>query len=241
MNGPRVTVRVTQLVRSISTSPAAATPKTANSGTLITSSKAAAPLSRKYADLLRERNIEWDSAHHPRSMTTRSSNRPHPTPQTLRIMQTFSTTAPTAASTSTSPGLDHIVLPGAVAFDTGVSRDPYASVRVPLLPDSAFSSPHSPEVADGPLPTPEISIVAANPELVQSVSALTEVEGMNVDGIELKFIHDGAASSAISYSSPSTADEPESGGGMLRDIWKGLVDDFSHDTAAKAAGGKLSP
>jgi len=60
MVGPRVTVRVTQLVRSISTSPATAVPKTANLGTIITSSKAAAPLSRKYADLLREKNIEWD-------------------------------------------------------------------------------------------------------------------------------------------------------------------------------------
>ena len=42
-----------------SSSAAAAVPKS-TSGTLITSTKAAAPLSRKYADLLKERNIEWD-------------------------------------------------------------------------------------------------------------------------------------------------------------------------------------
>lgn len=180
------------------------------------------------------------SAHHPRSITTRSSNRPHPAPQTLRIMQTFSTTAPTAASIRASPGLHHIVLPGASAFDSAAaSRDPYASVRVPLLPDSAFASPHSPEVADGPLPAPQISVVAANPDLVLPVAALTEVEGFNLDGIELKFAHDPTGSqSAQSYSSAS--EEPESGGGMLRDIWKGLVNDLSKDTTTKAGGGKLN-
>lgn len=190
MVGPRVTVRVTQLLRSISSSPATAVSKTAHSGTIITSSKAAAPLSRKYADLLRERNIEWDSAH-PRSMTTRSSNRPHPPPQTLRVMQTFSTSAPAAA---TVVGLDHVVFPGAVAFDAVKSHDPYASIRVPLLPDNHLGS-HAPEVADGPLPTPQISIVAANPELVQA-AALTEVEGMHHDGVELKFVHDAEPRSA---------------------------------------------
>jgi len=208
MVGPRVTVRVAQLVRSISTSPATAVPKTANLGTIITSSKAAAPLSRKYADLLREKNIEWDSAH-PRSMTTRSANRPHPSPQTIRVMQTFSTSAPVAAAVS---GLDHIVLPGAVAFDAVGSQDPYASIRVPLLPDNHLGS-HAPEVADGPLPTPEISIVAANPELVQA-AALTEVEGMTHDGIELKFVHDPEPHSSSA----------EYGSGMLQNIWKGLVD-----------------
>ncbi|KAH7025915.1 uncharacterized protein B0I36DRAFT_365559 [Microdochium trichocladiopsis] len=220
MTGPRVTVRVSQLVRSISTSPATAVPKTANQGTIITSSKAAAPLSRKYADLLRERNIEWDSAH-PRSMTTRSSNRPHPPPQKLRLMQTFSTTGPVAATAVA--GLDQVVLPGAVAFDAAGTHDPYASIRVPLLPDNHFGS-HAPEVADGPLPTPEISIVAANPELVQA-AALTEVEGMNIDGVELKFVHDPEPR--------STSDQ--SGGSMLQDIWKGLVDDVFPETS-KTAG-----
>lgn len=59
MVGPRLTAPVSKIARSISTSASASVPKSA-SGTIITSSKAAAPLSRKYADLLKERNVEWD-------------------------------------------------------------------------------------------------------------------------------------------------------------------------------------
>lgn len=119
-------------------------------------------------------------------------------------MQTFSTSAPVAAT------VGHIVLPGAVAFEAAGSQDPYASIRVPLLPDNHLGS-HAPEVLDGPLPTPEISIVAANPELVQA-AALTEVEGMTHEGIELKFVHDPEPHSSSA----------EYGSGMLQNIWKGL-------------------
>lgn len=52
MAGPRVTGPVAKLARSITTS--------AQPSTLLTSSKAGAPLSRKYADLLKERNTDPD-------------------------------------------------------------------------------------------------------------------------------------------------------------------------------------
>lgn len=52
MAGPRLTGPAAKLARSITTS--------AQSSTLLTGSKAAAPLSRKYADLLKERNIDPD-------------------------------------------------------------------------------------------------------------------------------------------------------------------------------------
>ncbi|KAI0386595.1 hypothetical protein F5Y04DRAFT_66774 [Hypomontagnella monticulosa] len=199
MAGPRLTAPAAKkLARSISTA-------TSSSATPLTSSKGGAPLSRKYADLLKERNIDPD---HPRHLYTRSSNRPHPPPRTVRLMQTFTSSAPRDAVADAST-MDNIVFPGSASFE-GASNDPFAHLRMPLLPDS-FSIHHTPEVADEPLAPAQISIVAANPELV-SPSALTEVEGMGMDGVELKFVHeDGQASEQ----------EP----GMLTDLWKGLVDD----------------
>ena len=54
MAGPRVTGPVAKLARSITTASAQ------QPSTLLTSSKAGAPLSRKYADLLNERNLDAD-------------------------------------------------------------------------------------------------------------------------------------------------------------------------------------
>ncbi|TRX97132.1 hypothetical protein FHL15_001926 [Xylaria flabelliformis] len=171
MAGPRVTGPVAKLVRSITT--------TTQPSTLLTSSKAGAPLSRKYADLLKERNVDPDNA----------------------------------AATS----IDNIVFPGSAVFD-GASQDPFSNLRVPLLPDNVKFQ-HTPESVDAPVTLPEISIVAAKPDLV-SPSALTEVEGMGVDGIELKFIHD--------------AEPAEQHQGMLTDLWRGLVDDVLGQQSNKA-------
>ncbi|KAI1283944.1 hypothetical protein F5Y07DRAFT_348155 [Xylaria sp. FL0933] len=194
MAGPRVTGPVAKLARSITT--------TAQPSTLLTSSKAGAPLSRKYADLLKERNTDPDRSRH---LYTRSSNLPHPPPRKMRLMQTFSSTA---NSNTTAQSVDNIVFPGSAVFE-GVSQDPFNNLRVPLLPDNvAFQ--HAPEAVDGPATVHDISIVAANPDLV-SPSALTEIEGMGMDGVELKFIHD--------------AEPAEQEPGMLTDLWRGLVDD----------------
>ncbi|KAI2473230.1 hypothetical protein F4781DRAFT_427643 [Annulohypoxylon bovei var. microspora] len=195
--GPRLTGPASKLARSISTTTAA------KSTTLLTSSKTATPISRKYAELLKERNIDPD---HSRHLYTRSSNRPHPPPRTMRLMQTFTSSASKAVNTTT---MDNIVFPGSASLD-GSRDDPFAHLRVPLLPDN-FATHHTPDVADGPIAPPQISIVAANPELV-SPSALTEVEGMSMDGVELKFVHEETAAQSQEQ-------------GTLTDIWKGLVDD----------------
>lgn len=204
MLGPRLTAPASKIARSISTSAAsAAIPKSA-SGTLITSSKAAAPLSRKYAELLKERNIEWDRSRH---LYTRSSNRPHPPQKTMRLMQTFTTSAPLEAQDD-AVTMDRTVIP----FSPTTSTEDAFSVRVPLLPDN-FSTHYAPEAVDGPLAAPQIHIVAANPETVVP-AAFTEVEGMGVDGVELQFVHEGQDSKQDS--------------GMLTDIWKGLDDVFGN-------------
>ncbi|KAI0885614.1 uncharacterized protein GGS22DRAFT_131321 [Annulohypoxylon maeteangense] len=205
--GPRLTGPAAKLARSITTTATAS-----QSNTLLTSTKSTtAPLSRKYAELLKERNIDPD---HPRHLYTRSSNRPHPPPRTMRLMQTFGSSAPKAALATTT--MDNIVFPGSASLE-GSRDDPFAHLRVPLLPDN-FATHHTPEVADGPIAPAQISIVAANPELV-SPSALTEVEGMGMDGVELKFAHE------------ETPAEREQG--TLTDIWKGLVDDVLGSSSGK--------
>lgn len=124
-------------------------------------------------------------------------------------MQTFTTNAPRAATERKRSTMDYAVLPGASSLE-GEAVDPYAHIRVPLLPDN-FMAHNAPEAADEPSPMPEINIVAANPELV-SVSALTEVEGMTMDGVELKFAH---SEQSAAESEPS----------MITNMWQGLMSD----------------
>ncbi len=123
------------------------------------------------------------------------------------LMQGFRTSAPKPARLDPSP-IDFAVLPNL----EGPRADPYAGIRVPLLPDNAYPALHrAVEQPDAPLARPEILVVAANPDAVMP-SALTEVEGMGVDGVELKFAHD--------------LDRPaEKEPGMIRDLWKGLLED----------------
>jgi len=124
-------------------------------------------------------------------------------------MQGFRTSAPKPLRADTST-IDFAVLPDLHE----PAGDPFAYIRVPLLPDN--DSPPEwvrlPEAEDKPLARAEISVVAANPDLVLP-AALTEVEGMGIDGVELSFAHELHRG----------AEEGEQG--MLRDIWKGLMDD----------------
>lgn len=128
----------------------------------------------------------------------------------MRLMQTFTSSAPQAAAAqATAKTMDNMIFPGSAALE-GASSDPFAHLRVPLLPDNSVAH-HAPETSDGPVAPAQISIVAANPELV-SPAALTEVEGMGVDGVELKFVHEEAA---------AAEEQPN----MLTGLWNGLVDD----------------
>lgn len=126
-------------------------------------------------------------------------------------MQSFRTTAP-RASIDLSPAastIDCTVLPPPSALFTPTAEP---TMRVPILPDTVVpASQRVIETADPPVPAPEILVVAADPSRV-APSALTEVGGMGVDGVELRWVHEAEPEAA-----------PEQG--MLRDLWGGLVDD----------------
>lgn len=116
--------------------------------------------------------------------------------------------------------MDTMVMPNTATAEVS-AWESVDQIRIPLLPDN-FVTHYARDEADGPIATPEINIIAANPDTV-SASALTEVEGMGIDGVELKFIHDGEAA--------------EQDQGMLKDLWKGLVDDV---LGSSKSGGKLA-
>ncbi|KAK6070579.1 hypothetical protein SCUP515_08404 [Seiridium cupressi] len=210
LTGPRLTAPAAKLARFITTTThSGAVPQAT---TLITSSRAAAPLSQKYAELLKEKNLEGD---HSRHIYTRSANRPHPPPRRMRLMQTFTSSASRPAPSGSS-SMDFMVLPN--LQDT--PADSASRLRVPILPDN-YDAHHAPPVTIEPVLQGQINVIAADPEKV-SVSALTEVEGMTVDGLELRFAHEA----------PKKEAEP----GMLTDIWKGLVEDvFGSSNKGKLA------
>ena len=143
-------------------------------------------------------------------------------------MQGFRTSAPKPSRLDTS-SIDFAYLPN---LHVEAPYDPYMHIRVPLLPDNKTPpSNRLPEAFDAPLPQPEIVVIAANPDDVYTASALTEVEGMGVDGIELGFVHGLEGSS-----SSGGGDELLGGQGMIRDLWKGLVDDvFGGEAKARVA------
>ena len=152
-----------------------------------------------------------------RHISTLPSHRPQPIPsrtRTVPLMQTFTTSSSPSARADSST-IDFAVMPSHEALFPQTTSS-VSSLRVPLLPDAFDVSHAEPDTPDSPLPSPEISVVAADPDSVLAVSPLTEVEGMGADGVELGFVHglDGGKKA-----------EREDGGGMIRDLWKGLMDD----------------
>lgn len=170
-----------------------------------------------------------------RSMTT--THRPTPAPKpspyrTVPLMQSFRTSAPSPIRMEART-IDAAVLPASL-FAWAPEADALAPGvgRMPLLPDHfspdraalASAGLAAPEVPDAPLAAPQVLVVAAHPENV-TPSVLTEVEGMGVDGVELKFAHDPL----------EAAGGVEDGQGMLRDLWRGLVDDVFGESGKKVA------
>ncbi|KAL1872634.1 hypothetical protein VTK73DRAFT_1438 [Phialemonium thermophilum] len=197
---------VSKLARSISsTSPAARPSK-------IVGSKSASRIAR--IQELRPDGLTMESQDATtRSIFTRTNSRPVPNPgRTVPLMQTFRTSAPAPAA-SAIPTVDCTVLPSTATL-YATTEEP--ALRVPILPDTAapdrVAGAHAPEAPDAPLAEPQIVVVAADPANVLP-AALTEVEGMGIDGVELRFVHDP---------------EPESpaGQGMVRDLWNGFMDDL---------------
>lgn len=205
----RVTAPIGQLVRSLSANPAVARPA------YLAGANAASNVANwsEYGD--REDNARrFTTAHRPTPMPAPSRNRVVPLMQTFN----FRTTTPQSAQLDTS-SIDFCVMP--------MVREPAASVepaiRVPLLPDN-YSAHHAPETLDGPVAAPVISIVAAHPDLVTPASALTEIESVGIDGVELKFAHTSTGAGA-----GSDSQEP----GMFQDLWRGLVEDVFGEAPKK--------
>ncbi|KAI9167793.1 hypothetical protein HJFPF1_03930 [Paramyrothecium foliicola] len=215
------------------TAPASKLTRTLNAGAVPTHN-AGAVLMPKYAELLRSRR---SSEHHDVSLSLPKSPKHHftcgillltilfffyqsarglttthrPTPQpsiahrAKPLMQTFHSTAASAAPVS---HLDTTRLP---SLD-GAPAPTQSGLRVPLLPDN-YAAQHGAYAADAPVNIPEVTIVAADPSNVVAANALSEIEGIGLDGVELKFAHESA----------QTARTEEVG--MLKDIWRGIVDD----------------
>lgn len=131
-------------------------------------------------------------------------------------MQTF-TTAATSTSTVAN-GIDAAVLPPWNALFSAPAAP--SGPRVPILPDGfrIHSQPlESESASEAATDFPAATIVAINPDNVVSSTPLRPVQGL--DSVSLGFAHGEAASSQRS----STAHE----GGMLSDIWKGMVEDVA--------------
>ncbi|GJC79867.1 hypothetical protein ColLi_02705 [Colletotrichum liriopes] len=202
----RITAPVSKLTRSINSAATASR----SSGLLEShyNVNQGAVLMPKYAELLKNRSPrEHDSA---RTLTTAHRPTPQPTRASAshRQMQTFSSSASSAAPIAS---MDFTTLP--MSYEP-LPANEFAGMRMPLLPDS-FTTKHQSlyeqaAAEDLPLSRPEISVVAAHPENVTTAAALTEVEAFGVDGVELKWAHESEAAEAY---------QPG-----LRDLWKGLVD-----------------
>ncbi|KAK4150973.1 hypothetical protein C8A00DRAFT_36395 [Chaetomidium leptoderma] len=216
----RLAAPISKLTRCFSTTPAVARP----SHLLNNASKVATGAGRKTAPKPMAEEPTSDRHH---STTTTSRHRPT-APSTHKLatipfMQTFHHSAPKPSPPSFST-IDHAILPNLHA--EGFQYDPYVHIRVPLLPDNTLPPPitfHLPEAADAPLRQPEILVVAANPEHVLP-AALTEVEGMGVDGVELGFAHILGREEEMGGGGEGV-ESFEMGRGMIRDLWKGMVDD----------------
>ena len=95
---------------------------------------------------------------------------------------------------------------------------------MPLLPDN-YGAAHVAD--DAPEPHFGAKIVAADPEKVMPSTPMSEVDTVGLDGVELKFMYQGEP--------PSQAEQGQQGsGGMIRDIWKGMVDDVFGESGKKA-------
>ncbi|EPE08306.1 hypothetical protein F503_01089 [Ophiostoma piceae UAMH 11346] len=214
----RVTAPMSKLTRSLASHPSVARPA------YLASTPSHHHNASGRSDLEREdNNRHFTMTHRPTPQPVPSRNRVVPLMQTFN----FNTSAPKSARLDTST-IDYFVIPSLGSAADG--RDAIAPVRVPLLPDNFHPERenidgHAPEVGDGPVARPEIVIVAADPSTVSPASALTEIEGMGIDGVALNFAHIANNSGA-----PSSSTESAESHGMIRDLWKGLVDDFAPAT-----------
>ncbi|OAA42277.1 hypothetical protein NOR_05126 [Metarhizium rileyi] len=217
----RVTAPMSKISRALSASSSAVAARTASPLLDSSAHSAGAALMPKYAELLRNRNVEHSDSS--RGITT--THRPTPQPSIVNrskpLMQTFHSSASEEPLMRTSTThIDSAILPSmsSLVSPSAAGQGP----RVPLLPDN-YGAAHTPVAFDANA-RPEVTIVAANPDNVVPGAPLSEVEGIGLDGIELKFMYD-----------ESGPPRSEGSGGMIRDIWKGMVEDVFGGDPKKAA------
>ncbi|KAK4657097.1 hypothetical protein QC762_209920 [Podospora pseudocomata] len=207
----RIAPTFSKFTRSLSTSSPVARPSH-----LLSATSAATKSVRKPSPSVLEENAESTRAHSTSTspsrptLTTLQTSQPHP----FRFMQTFHHSAPRPATAHHT--VDSLVLPDLFAMDPNF--DPYSNIRVPLLPDNISGPPSglfAPEVSDfvPEQAAKEVKIVAANPDSV----ALPE--GGFVDGVELRFVYQ------MQPEQSGQQEYDEMGSGMIKDLWRGLVDD----------------
>ena len=131
-------------------------------------------------------------------------------------MQGFRTSAPTQAAHDTST-IDFFTFP---EIPPEPPLNPYARMRVPLLPDNytpdrSVNSAHAAESFDAPVAKPEIHIVAGHPERVAPV-AMSEVSH---DGMETSL---GELTKGFTEAVETVVKEP----GIVRELFSGMVDDI---------------
>jgi hypothetical protein len=134
----------------------------------------------------------------------------------------FHTTARVYARSDAST-IEYARMPTREELYPAPSDDPFARLRVPLSPDNFTVEGHAPETRDEPLAAPEILVIAADPDNV-APAALTEVEGIGIDGVELNFAR-------------FEQEEDDNSPSMITDFWKGMMDEiFGPEDGKKSKG-----
>ncbi len=154
------------------------------------------------------------------------SVQPAPAYKIIPMMQGFRSSAPKQAAHDSST-IDFFFFP---EVPEPPPRNPFAKLRVPLLPDNytpnrSPDSGHSLEELDEALPRPEISIVASHPEDVipATISEVVGNDGLDVDIMQL--------TGAFTKASRKEDKEP----GLFKELWSGFVDDILGPKGPKVA------
>jgi hypothetical protein len=142
------------------------------------------------------------------------------------MMQGFRSSAPKQAAHDSST-IDFFFFP---EVPEPPPRNPFAKLRVPLLPDNytpdrSPDSGHSLEALDEAVPRPEISIVASHPEDVvpATISEVVGNDGLDVDITSL--------TQTFTKASGKENEEP----GLLKELWGSFVDDLFGPKRPKVA------
>jgi hypothetical protein len=154
------------------------------------------------------------------------SAQPVPVFKIAPMMQGFWSSAPKQAAHDSST-IDFFFFP---EIPEPPPRNPFAKLRVPLLPDNytpnrSPDSGHSLEELDAALPGPEISIIASHPEDVipATISEVVGNDGLDVDITQLTEVF------------TKTLGEEYKEPGVLRELWSGFVDDIFGPKGPKVA------